>query len=67
MTTASDLRAGYARIPARHLNNVPDAIAAIRVSTDQRIAEKVDASKAHTCAFHEPAAFAIPTRRDRTR
>ena len=65
MTIANDLRAETARILARHFNTVPDAIAAIRVSTVQRIADYVEQAEARTCRCQEPAAYAIPTRRDR--
>ena len=67
MTIASDLRAECARILARHFNSVPDSIAAIRVSTVEKISAYVaDAEdRAAACTCETPAAFVIDTRRDR--
>ena len=67
MTIATDLRTECARILARHFNSVPDSIAAIRVSTVQRLdAYITDAEdRAAACTCETPAAYAIPTRRDR--
>ncbi len=53
MTIANELRAECARILARHFNTVPDAIAAIKISTVQRIdayvADAEDRAAACTC------------------
>ena len=67
MTIANELRAECARILARHFNSVPDSIAAIRVSTVARIDAYVsDAEdRAAACTCQTPAAYAIPTRRDK--
>ena len=68
MTIATDLRAECARILARHFNSgIPDAIAAIRIATVQRIdAYVADAEdRAAACTCETPQAFVIPTRRDR--
>ena len=67
MTIATDLRAECARILARHFNSVPDAISAIRVSTVEKISAYVaDAEdRAAACTCETPAAYAIPTRRDK--
>jgi hypothetical protein len=67
MTIANDLRAECARILARHYGGIPDAIAAIRVSTVQRIASYVEDAedRAAACTCETPAAYAIPTRRDK--
>ena len=62
---ANDLRAECARILARHFNTVPDAIAAIRVSTVARIdAYVADAEdRAAACTCETVKAFEIDTRR----
>jgi hypothetical protein len=67
MTIANDLRTETARILARHYGGIPDAIAAIRVSTVQRIASYVEDAedRAAACTCETPAAYAIPTRRDK--
>jgi len=67
MTIAQDLRAETARILARHLNSVPDSIAAIRVSTVARIDAYVqDAEdRAAACTCERVPAFVINTRRDK--
>jgi hypothetical protein len=67
MTIANDLRTETARILARHFNTVPDAIAAIRVSTVEKISAYVEAAedRAAACTCETPAAYAIPTRRDK--
>jgi hypothetical protein len=67
MTIANDLRTETARILARHYGGIPDAIAAIRVSTVQRIASYVEHAedRAAACTCETPAAYAIPTRRDK--
>ena len=64
---ATDLRTECARILARHFNSVPDSIAAIRVSTVEKISAYVaDAEdRAAACTCETPAAFVIDTRRDR--
>ena len=53
MTIATDLRAECARILARHYHGIPDAIAAIKISTVQRIdayvTEAEDRAAACTC------------------
>jgi hypothetical protein len=67
MTIANDLRAETARILARHYGGIPDAIAAIRVSTVEKISAYVaDAEdRAAACTCETPAAFVINTRRDK--
>ena len=67
MTIANDLRAETARILARHYGGIPDAIAAIKISTVQRVADYVEDAedRASACTCETPAAYAIPTRRDR--
>ena len=67
MTIANELRAETKRILARHFNSVPDSIAAIRIATVQRLdAYITDAEdRAAACTCETPAAYAIPTRRDR--
>lgn len=65
MTIANDLRAETARILARHYGGIPDAIAAIRVSTVQRIAFYVEDAEdriARCTCDHAPG-FQINTRR----
>jgi hypothetical protein len=64
---ATDLRTECARILARHFNTVPDAIAAIRVSTVARIDAYVSEAedRAAACTCETPAAFVIDTRRDK--
>lgn len=65
LSPANQLRAECARILARHFNSVPDSIAAIRVST----VEKIDAYVTHAedraaaCTCKEPEAF-DPFRRE---
>jgi hypothetical protein len=66
MTIATDLRAEMARILARHFNSgIPDAIAAIRVSTVARIDAYVTEAedRAAACTCREPEAF-NPFRRE---
>ena len=67
MTIANELRAETARILARHYHGIPDAIAAIRVSTVEKISAYVEAAedRAAACTCEAPAAYAIPTRRDK--
>ena len=67
MTIANELRTECARILARHFNSVPDSIAAIRVSTVEKISAYVSEAedRAAACKCQTPAAYAIPTRRDR--
>jgi hypothetical protein len=67
MTIADELRAECARILARHYGGIPDAIAAIRVSTVARIDAYVTEAedRAAACTCETPAAYAIPTRRDK--
>ena len=67
MTIADELRAETKRILARHYHGIPDAIAAIRVSTVARIdAYVADAEdRAAACTCETPAAYVIPTRRDK--
>ena len=67
MTIANELRAECARILARHFNSVPDAISAIRVSTVARIDAYVTEAedRAAACTCETPAAYSIPTRRDK--
>ena len=65
MTIAIDLRAETARILARHYGGIPDAIAAIRVSTVQRIASYVEDAedRAAACTCERVPGFQINTRR----
>ncbi len=53
MTIAQDLRAETARILARHYGGIPDAIAAIKISTvariDAYVTEAEDRAAACTC------------------
>ena len=65
MTIANELRAETARILARHYGGIPDAIAAIKISTVARIDAYVqDAEdRAAACTCREPEAFVIDTRR----
>jgi hypothetical protein len=67
MSIATDLRTECARILARHYGGIPDAIAAIRVSTVARIASYVEHAedRAAACTCETPAAFVINTRRDK--
>jgi hypothetical protein len=67
MTIANELRAETARILARHYGGIPDAIAAIKISTVEKISAYVaDAEdRAAACTCETPAAYAIPTRRDK--
>ena len=67
MTLADEIRAETKRILARHYGGIPDAIAAIRVSTVARIdAYVADAEdRAAACTCETPAAYSIPTRRDK--
>jgi hypothetical protein len=63
---ATDLRAECARILARHYGGIPDAIAAIRVSTVARIDAYVTHAedRAAACTCREPVkGFEIDTRR----
>jgi hypothetical protein len=63
----AELRAETKRILARHYGGIPDAIAAIRVSTVARIDAYVTEAedRAAACTCREPEAFVIPTRRDK--
>jgi hypothetical protein len=65
MTIANELRAETARILARHYHGIPDAIAAIKISTVQRIASYVEHAedRAAACTCETPQAFVINTRR----
>ena len=67
MTLAEEIRAETARILARHYGGIPDAIAAIRVSTVEKISAYVEAAedRAAACTCETPAAFVINTRRDK--
>jgi hypothetical protein len=67
MTIANELRAETARILARHYGGIPDAIAAIKISTVQRIDAYISAAedRAAACTCETPAAFVINTRRDK--
>jgi hypothetical protein len=53
MTIANELRAETARILARHYHGIPDAIAAIKISTvarlDAYVADAEDRAAACTC------------------
>lgn len=60
----AELRADIKRILARNFG-LPNELAAIKISTVQRIADYVEQAEARTCRCQEPAAYAIPTRRDR--
>jgi hypothetical protein len=66
MTIATDLRTECARILARNFG-LPNELAAIKISTvariDAYITEAEDRAAACTC--ETPAAYAIPTRRDK--
>ena len=66
MTIAQDLRAECARILARNFG-LPNELAAIRISTVQRIDAYVTHAedRAAACTCREPEAFVIPTRRDK--
>jgi hypothetical protein len=65
MTIAKDLRTECARILARHYGGIPDAIAAIKISTvarlDAYVADAEDRAAACTC--ERVPAFVINTRR----
>ena len=65
MTIAQDLRAECARILARHYGGIPDAIAAIKISTVARIDAYVSKAedRAAACTCREPEAF-NPFRRE---
>ena len=65
MTIAAELRADIKRILARHFNTVPDAIAAIKISTVQRIdAYITDAEdRAAACTCERVPGFQIDVRR----
>jgi len=65
MTLANEIRAETARILARHYGGIPDAIAAIKISTVQRIASYVEDAedRAAACTCETPRAFVINTRR----
>ena len=65
MTIATDLRAECARILARHYHGIPDAIAAIKISTVARIDAYVqDAEdRAAACTCERVPGFQIDTRR----
>ena len=66
MTIANDLRAETARILARNFG-LPNELAAIKIATVQRIASYVEHAedRAAACTCETPAAYAIPTRRDK--
>jgi len=63
----AELRAETKRILARHYGGIPDAIAAIKISTVQRIDAYVTEAedRAAACTCETPAAYVIPTRRDK--
>ena len=65
MTIATELRAETARILARHFNSVPDSIAAIRVSTVEKISAYVEHAedRAAACTCTPVKGFEIDTRR----
>ena len=65
---AADLRRETARILARHYGGIPDAIAAIRVSTVEKISAYVDAAedRAASCTCVPRKAFEINTARAET-
>ena len=65
MTIANELRAETARILARHYGGIPDAIAAIKISTVQRIASYVEHAedRAAACTCERVKGFEINTRR----
>jgi hypothetical protein len=67
MTIANDLRTETARILARHYGGIPDAIAAIKISTVARLDAYISAAedRAAACTCETPAAFVINTRRDK--
>ena len=64
---ATDLRKECARILARHYSGIPDAIAAIRVSTVARIDAYVTHAedRAAACTCQPVKGFEIDTRRDK--
>jgi hypothetical protein len=66
MTIANELRAETARILARNFG-LPNELAAIKIATVQRIASYVEHAedRAAACTCETPAAYAIPTRRDK--
>ena len=66
MSIASDLRAECARILARNFG-LPNELAAIKISTVARIDAYVSEAedRAAACTCQTPAAYAIPTRRDK--
>ena len=63
---ATDLRKECARILARNFG-LPNELAAIRIATVQKIDAYVTHAedRAAACTCETPAAYAIPTRRDR--
>ncbi len=65
MTIANDLRTECARILARHYGGIPDAIAAIKISTVQRVADYVEHAedRAAACTCERVPAF-DPFRRE---
>ena len=65
MTLADEIRAECARILARHYGGIPDAIAAIRVSTVARIDAYVTEAedRAAACTCQPVKGFEIDTRR----
>jgi hypothetical protein len=66
MTIAQDLRAECARILARNFG-LPNELAAIKIATVARIDAYVTEAedRAAACTCETPAAYAIPTRRDK--
>ena len=66
MTLADEIRAETKRILKRNFG-LPNELAAIRISTVQRIDAYVqDAEdRAAACTCQTPAAYSIPTRRDK--
>ena len=66
MTLADEIRAETKRILARNFG-LPNELAAIKISTVARIdAYVTDAEdRAAACTCETPAAYAIPTRRDK--
>jgi len=65
MTIANELRAETARILARHYHGIPDAIAAIKIATVQRIASYVEHAedRAAACTCERVPGFQIDVRR----
>ena len=66
MTLADEIRAETKRILKRNFG-LPNELAAIRIATVQRIDAYVTEAedRAAACTCQTPAAYAIPTRRDK--